>query len=695
RIALYWAPTAVGAVDFVATLREALLFFSLGRTVPSEPWTAVALGFLGVAALGVWFVGPDGHRLPRWFRHALVLGYALAPVALAFLVSQVRPMFQTRYFLVSGPAFSLALALGLVGLYRRARPLGAAVGILLLGSQAYSLHNYFFDERYVKAEFPQGVKYVLEHLRPGDGILLDGWGMRLQFWYYYTVRADEPAPAYVFPLDPPRSWEENLQAVDRAMANHPGVWFLDYAVQYTDPDRVIEKHLASAYYQALYQPVGRHRVVYYATAPPTPPTTVRLDVRCGDDLVIEEFTSYHRSVRAGEIVPLALRLRAARQPAQAYGVSWRLLDAAGRVVVQRDDEPVSGFRPTLTWRPGEAVVDRYGMVVPEHLPPGRYAVVAVVYDERTGTPCSRYDDGGPGRNGSLHLLDLTVEDAPPVASLATPPPAHPADFRFGGLDLLGFDAPPGPLRPGDSLTVTLRWRVREAVERDYQVTARLVTTDGRVVHEHREPLGGPSFPTSRWHPGRTVSTPLTVPIPPRTDVDTLKLALTLHAVGIGERDFDGVPPVPVITRQRTFTTGTVPRPLQATFGEAVDLLGYDLQTVDGWPLTPGHTLRLRLWWQARREMETSYKVFVHLVGGDGAIYGQRDAVPMDGNAPTNSWIPGEVVVDEYQFTISPRASPGVYYLLVGLYDPRSGDRLPLVDGSGDHVTLTSLPVAEG
>ena len=39
----------------------------------------------------------------------------------------------------------------------------------------------------------------------------------------------------------------------------------------------------------------------------------------------------------------------------------RLIDAAGQIVAQYDGEPVHRARPTLTWRPGERIVDVYDL----------------------------------------------------------------------------------------------------------------------------------------------------------------------------------------------------------------------------------------------------------------------------------------------------------------------------------------------
>ena len=62
-------------------------------------------------------------------------------------------------------------------------------------------------------------------------------------------------------------------------------------------------------------------------------------------------------------------------------------------------------------------------------------------------------------------------------------------------------------------------------------------------------------------------------------------------------------------RSRTVDRPTPPRPLVATFGEAVRLIGYGL---DGeW--RPGGQLRLVLYWQALGATERPLTVFTHVL----------------------------------------------------------------------------------
>ena len=92
----------------------------------------------------------------------------------------------------------------------------------------------------------------------------------------------------------------------------------------------------------------------------------------------------------------------------------------------------------------------------------------------------------------------------------------------------------------------------------------------------------------------------------------------------------------------------------------------------------------------------SYTVFVHLIDGGNRIWGQRDSVPGNGTLPTTGWVEGEVIADEYEFTIKPDAPPGEYLIEVGMYDPQTGHRLPVLGGPRpeDRILLNEVIVVK-
>ena len=120
-------------------------------------------------------------------------------------------------------------------MYRRASLLGIAAGLFLVSAQAFSLINYFHDQRYIKTDFRETVAYVQEHARPGDGIVLDSWSQTFQFWYYHALKGGDPVPSYLFPLSEPNGWQLVPQRLDEIMARHQGVGLLDYDVLRYDP----------------------------------------------------------------------------------------------------------------------------------------------------------------------------------------------------------------------------------------------------------------------------------------------------------------------------------------------------------------------------------------------------------------------------------------------------------------------------
>jgi len=116
------------------------------------------------------------------------------------------------------------------------------------------------------------------------------------------------------------------------------------------------------------------------------------------------------------------------------------------------------------------------------------------------------------------------------------------------------------------------------------------------------------------------------------------------------------------------------------FMKSFHLLGYDL---DHSTARPGDIIHLTLYWQALAEMETSYTVFVHLLDAQSRTWGQKDNAPVKGTHPTTSWLPGEVVIDEYEIVVDAVAPAGKYQIEVGMYDLATMLRLPANDEQGN------------
>jgi hypothetical protein len=190
-----------------------------------------------------------------------------------------------------------------------------------------------------------------------------------------------------------------------------------------------------------------------------------------------------------------------------------------------------------------------------------------------------------------------------------------------------------------------------------------------------------------WRPPRTYTPPFS-PIggTPRTAPDALHeftgvqtimlvfaaIALLIVKMGVVDRfdtpfkrDFDGV----YVQQAQS--------PLHVSFGDAISLLGYDLTTAS---LSPGDTTTVTLYWEATQPLGTDYSAFVHLVDEQMNIYAQEDSLN-PGGYPTHLWPSGEYDKDAHEVKIPPGTPPGEYLLGVGLYDPTTMIRLPVLEGA--------------
>ncbi len=106
---------------------------------------------------------------------------------------------------------------------------------------------------------------------------------------------------------------------------------------------------------------------------------------------------------------------------------------------------------------------------------------------------------------------------------------------------------------------------------------------------------------------------------------------------------------------------------------------------------PGEVLPLRLTWRTLAPPTGDYVVFAQLLDSGGNLVAQRDERPLAGYRPTHTWGAGQTIDDRAGLLLPTDLSPGDYRLIVGMYDPGTGERLSLSTG-GDFVDLGTVTI---
>jgi hypothetical protein len=113
----------------------------------------------------------------------------------------------------------------------------------------------------------------------------------------------------------------------------------------------------------------------------------------------------------------------------------------------------------------------------------------------------------------------------------------------------------------------------------------------------------------------------------------------------------------------------VPALRPADFGADIHLRGFEQLDLPR-RATP---MLLKLFWETLDAPTADYTLFAHLIGPDGQRYAQTD-LPY----PTSRWGARRYVTTDLLIELPAGAPPGPYRLVIGLYDPVSLQRLPLV-----------------
>ena len=356
---------------------------------------------------------------------------------------------------------------------------------------------------------------------------------------------------------------------------------------------------------------------------------------------------------------------------------WRLIDLQKQILAEYALPPRFDTSSTTAWIPNQIVQDHYALPINSNIPTGHYTL-QVAYDQE-------YIDVG--------TINLTRTRTP-----AEPRPAFPITAQVGNsYHVLGYTGDTSA-QPGEQYSFVTYWQTDRIDFKERIPFAQLVNAKGDSVAQHDSFLGMSFKPTSLWMPMVTVPVRHMLALPPALKPGIYALVTGLYSQADSSR-------LPVIAEQLAPLDDTVwlgdvrvpmnaqnaqpVKPVNLTLGTAIRLLGYDLHT-------SREEVKVKLYWQARTKNNEDYKVFVHLMDALGQVVAQVDQMPGEGLYPTRIWEPGEKIIDAHSLALK-NLIAGEYRVVVGMYEPTSGERLEIIDANGKElpnrqIILASFPL---
>jgi mannosyltransferase len=244
----------------------------------------------------------------------------------------------------------------------------------------------------------------------------------------------------------------------------------------------------------------------------------------------------------------------------------------------------------------------------------------------------------------------------------------------------------GPLQvsPGDAVRLRFDWRAGLDLDEGYVVDLLLVDDQGLVWAERRsEPCGG-WCPTNTWRAAQRLQDQHALLIPPGTPPGIYRLQVAWTPVDGGpalpveegdeHADRATVAEVTVLPSPAARRApGTLPNPLQATFGDQFTLLGYELAPLEA---QIGETLHLETHWRAEIGPTEDYTLEVGLTDREGQEVIRWQVAPAASFYPTSAWRSGAYVRGQHDLPLPQPMSPGRYRMWLALLSP-TGERLAL------------------
>ncbi len=625
-------------------------------------WLALGLGGLLLAAgrnrawgIALWTLLVSDLLLAFYYRQGNVEAYFL-PAALA-LTAGLTEGINAVLRLVSRPGTSRWLKIGI-----SLAALAAPLAFLLRNAEAADHRGALAMDRYWR-------QVLALDLEPGAGLVAH-WSDLTPLWYFQHAEQQRPDLLGLYLPELAQIKESLRQGGAAYLAGPLGDWYSDLPQQM----RLIP-----------WGPLVR-LALPEGPAPAIRHSGVAVDMPLANTLTLRSAAAPIAPAPAGATVPLTLTWTSLAPVDRDLHISLRLRQQ-GRLAAQQDDRVISPWFALDTVEAGLDFWSSHDLRIPDGLRPGAYNLRGVVY--QLDGPELQPEDGGVE-------IDLGMVNVGPQLESGAPASLLPALTLAPCLALESAATTATTAVIGAYMEIDLLWQAHCQPPGD--VALRFFLEDETGAHDLGvQPLDA-AYPPAQWLPGQRVLTRSRLRLP--ADLALGEAILSMEAVDPASgQSFSrrwGPFPLPgreelaavaLASRRHETATPSLANPADASFGGQIRLLGYEVASD---AIAAGGPLTVTLAWRAEQAMDTSYSVFLHLLDSNDQIVAQRDAPPGGQELPTNTWLPGEVVTHEHVIQPESPLQPGVYNLVVGIYDPVSWQRLTLAGTDEDRISLLTL-----
>lgn len=277
------------------------------------------------------------------------------------------------------------------------------------------------------------------------------------------------------------------------------------------------------------------------------------------------------------------------------------------------------------------------------------------------------------------------------------------------IELVAYKIWPDKVRIGQAVSVTLLWRALAPMDQNYTLGLHVVGDGFKDFGELNTYPGRGNFATTLWKPGDVFRETYWIPVelPPDGSVPTAgKISVAWFVddddkTHLPAKDAMGNAIGEAVYLGRFKIAGEEDlAPVAASeamgrFADAIALLDAGIEAARS-PLLSGDAVTVTLSWGALAHPNRDWTAFVHLTDGVES-WAVADGPPLNGEYPTGLWDPGERLSETRVFRIPSTVPSGRYNVVVGLYDPETGERLPVSDAhgspvQGDAISVGSLTV---